>query len=1134
MTKDYYNQFVRSVFPERLPFKLINKMKLTCLSLCLSIGLTYASSSYAQSASISLNITNQTVADVLETIEKQSEFNFFYNGKLVDVERKVSVNATNKDVYALLDQLFEATNVAYKVVDKDVILTINQINKTDQDKRTITGTVLDINKEPLIGASVIVKGTTLGVITDFDGKFTLDVPKDTELHISYIGYLDKYVPVKSKNVFNVVLLEDVANLEELVVVGYGVQKKVNLTGAVSVVSGKDMTKRPVVNPTTMLQGQVPGVRINQGTGQPGSEGVSIRVRGQGTFSDAGSNPLVLINGIPGSLDNLDPSVIESVSVLKDAASAAIYGARAANGVILVTTKQGAAGSEKPIINYHGNFAFHAPTKLFDMVTNSVEYMELANMAKDNSGLGGKYPQEEIDKYRQANGSDQYPNFDWQDYMFNTAFVQNHNLSLAGSSERSTYNVALNYVDQEGTMQGYNYKKYNVSVDLTSKITDWMKMGTYATMKHGDIMKTRQSQGDAFLSTLSQAPTYMPWLPDDGSGIRKYTSSAYDFEQHNKNMPAIIDTETNKPEKDFDINAQVWLDINLTKGLSWYTKGAVRLENKTWKDWRGSAEPIYNYHTGAAAGELDKGGIGMSEGHSKSLYTNLYTYLKYAYTSAEKKHNFSVMAGYSQEANIYEHLNAYRRDYPFDLPTIGAGGTTGWNNGGGMEEWALMSLFGRVNYNYKERYLVEANMRYDGSSRIAEEGRWGLFPSFSGAWRITEEQFIKDLDLNWLTNAKIRASWGKLGNQNIGLYPYQAMIAGVNTYPFNNKDESLAYIQTVFANNSIKWETTTMTDIGLDLTLFNKLNVTAGWYKKYTTDILRSSQVSWLLGLDAPTVNSGEVENQGLELSLNWRDMIQEGAMKGFEYNVGFYIDRVRNKLAKFGSDEISGYSILSEGLPYAEYYMLDCVGVFANQEEIDNSPTQFTDSTQPGDLKYRDANNDGIIDNDDRITMPGRFASFEYSVNLGASWKGFDLSLIGQGVEGKKYYTSQWGAQPFLQGSAPTRDYLEGMWTPENPNNAKHPKLYWSDLGGSKNTRASDYYLQDASYFRLKNLTIGYTLPKHIAQKIAAQRLRLYFSGDNLLTFTKYNGLDPERSGDGVAAQYPQNRIMSLGVNVEF
>ena len=1013
------------------------------------------------------------------------------------------------------------------------------VTVTQQHNVKASGIVTDEAGEPLVGVSVLVKGTTLGSITDLKGRFSLDVPEGSTFEISYIGYKTQIVKAE-RTPMNIVLKEDTQKLDEVVVVGFGTQKKVNLTGAVSAVTGDDISKRPVANAAILLQGQIPGLRVNQGLGQPGGEGTSFRIRGQGTFSSAGSDPLILINGVPGSMTNLDPSVIESVSVLKDAASAAIYGARAANGVILVTTKQGVVG-DKVSISYHGNIGLHTPTKLYDRITNSAEYMELANLAWKNSGTGKQYTQDQINLYRNNVGDPQYPNFDWQDYMFRTAVVQTHNLSMAGSTEKTTYNVALNFVDQPGTMRGFKYRKYNATIDLTARITNFIKVGTYANLMYGETEQPRQGQNDAFLSTLSQAPTYMPWLPDDGTGIRRWTSSAYSFESHNKNMPAIIGENAMKRDNNFDINAQLWLEINLAKGLTWYTKGAARLQSNKSKDWRGSTTYTYDYHTGEKSSELDKGGLGLSVGDSRRFYTNLYSYLKYDLSLAENAHNFSLMVGYNQESEKYETLNAYRKDFAFDLPVLNAGGTADWSNSGGEEEWAIQSLFGRFNYNFKERYLFEANMRYDGTSRISDENRWGVFPSFSVAWRATEEEFIKKMNLNWLNNFKLRGSWGQLGNQNIGLYPYQAMISGVNDYPFTKTSDGvvIGYQQTAYANRNIKWETTTITDIGFDLQVFDGLSVTFDWYKKTTDDILRSSQVSSLLGLSAPTVNNGSVENKGIEVALNYANMVKGGTLKGLRYNAGVYFDRSRNKLTEFGAEEIGSYSIKREGLPYDEYYMLECIGVFADKAEIDASPKLFNDNTQPGDLKYKDISGpdgkpDGVIDNYDRRTFSGRFPGFEYGINASATWKGFDLSLIGQGVADKKYYTTDWGVQPFMQGASPNKDYIKHMWTEENPYGAKHPKLYWQDMGGGKNTRPNSYYLKDASFFRLKNVTLGYTLPRVWTEKANISKVRIYFSGDNLLTLTPYKGLDPERNGDGRDAIYPQNRIYSFGLNVEF
>lgn len=440
----------------------------------------------------------------------------------------------------------------------------------------------------------------------------------------------------------------------------------------------------------------------------------------------------------------------------------------------------------------------------------------------------------------------------------------------------------------------------------------------------------------------------------------------------------------------------------------------------------------------------------------------------------------------------------------------------------------------LNYNYKERYLFEANFRYDGSSRINPDDRWGIFPSFSAGWRLTEEQFMQNLHWSWLNSLKVRASWGQLGNQNIGVYPYQAVMENEGNYTFDNSSLSTGYAQTKYANRNITWETTTVTDIGLEATVFNGLNVTFDWYKKSTKDILRNAQVTGSLGLEAPVINNGEMENKGFEVNVQYVNNIKGGLFKGLTYNAGFYFDRNRNKVTKFGSEEISGHYLRKEGLPYNSYYMLDCIGIFKDEEDVKNSPKQFNDNTLPGDLKYRDVNNDGVIDNDDRMVIDGRFPKFEYAVNLSANWKGFDVSILMQGVEGKKHYVTDWGLQPFRQGSAPTIDYVKYRWTEDNPDNAKYPRMYFDNFGGSKNTRKNSYFLKDASYLRLKNVTIGYTIPAELTRKLLVERIRVFFSGDNLATITNYPELDPEREDDGRFVAYPQNKICSFGINVQF
>lgn len=1022
------------------------------------------------------------------------------------------------------------------------LLVLFQVVYVAAQELTARGRIVDQKGSPLIGVTVVGIDKTNGVISDIDGNFTIQCTKGTKLKFSFIGYTD-VVETASENFMNITMKEDVQALDEVVVVGYGTQKKVNLTGAVSAVTGEDLSKRPVSNTSTMLQGQMPGLRVTSDKGLPGAENVQIRVRGQGTYSSAGSNPLVLINGVEGDLTTLDPNMIESVSVLKDAASASIYGSRAANGVILITTKNGGA-KDKISVTYNGNYAVHTPTNLLDLVWDSPTYMKYFNLAKDNSGAPAtdRYSSEMIEAYTSPADPIQYPSFDWVDYMFNPAFVQQHNISLAGTVGKTSYNASLSMINQPGTLKAHSYERYNASLDLKSELSSWFKFGMYFAGSRGYRQQTRLGDQDAYLSIISQAPTYMPWLPDDGSGIRKYTFKAYQFEGNNKNMVGIIETENFQNTVSTDLNAQAWFEISPFKGLTWYGKGAVRYNHNHTKDWRAQTTPVYWYHTGEVASNLNTGGTGLSSNMNYSTYANFYTYLKYDWTSPGKAHDVSLMAGYNLETYRYDNVGAYRQYYDFPLHEINAGTAAVQTNEGGSNEWGLVSGFFRANYSFKQRYLLEVNARYDGSSRIAEDSRWGLFPSFSLGWRVTEEEWLKNLNWSWLNNLKLRGSYGILGNQNIDLYSYYPILTTGRDYSFDNASLTSGVAQTKFSNVDLKWETTAIGDFGVELTVFDGFNVTFDWYKKRTYDILRRAQRNSLFSLDAPYINSGEMLNKGIELSLSYNGYVNSGKMKGLSYTAGVFFDHSRNELTKYGSDYISSGTICREGLPYQSFYMLEAIGIFKDEADVANSPKQYNDNTLPGDIKYKDISGpdgqpDGVINDYDRTVIDGRFPDLEYSVNLGASWKGVDISLLGQGVQGVKHYATDWGVIPFKQGSPVTWDYIENMWTEDNPN-GKYPRLYYNDMGGVKNTRVSSYYLHNGSYFRLKNLTIGYTIPQELTRKIKIEKLRLYFSGDNLLTITKFpQGGDPERnytSAQGTRlVYYPQNRILSFGVNLQ-
>ncbi len=1100
-------------------------MKLSFILFFIGTFCIYANTGYAQDTRVNLHLEKASLTDVFREIEKQSDYRFFYNNAIVNTDKKIDLNANNESISTLLGDLFQGTDIHYRMVENYIVITHKNdgmdelLSKAINQGITITGVVIDVAGGPMPGVNVTVKGTITGSVTDVNGKYSIRVPDNhAVLVFSSIGYTTQEIAVGDQREINVTLNEDMHEIEEVVVVGYGTQRKINLTGAVSAISGNELTKRSVVNSTSMIQGLLPGVRVVQGSGQPGAN-PSIQVRGMGTFSGAGVNPLVLIDGVEGDLNGLDPNTIESVSVLKDAASASIYGSRAANGVILVKTKDGSK-TDKINVSYNFNYGIHSPTKMVDLVTNSVDYMNAFNSYIRNSNYGvdipmAQYPQEEIEKYRNATDRVLYPNFDWVDFIINPAPTQMHNLSINGGN-KTHYNLSLGYFNEKGTMEAFYYKRYNAQLNVSSEVNNKLKIGGKAAFKKGVLGSERSGSLNYFLCTTSQAPTYMPTLPD-GSG--RYTWRAYPWELCNWNPYLKLNEETAKTD-DYYATAQAWFDWEIIKGLHWVGKGAANFSTSAYKEFTAKdlAEQLYR----SPHGDGYQLASSLYAQNSQSFYTNLQTYFNYSIRLG--KHQIDAMAGFSSEDSNNNWIQGARNKYASPTtPELSAGGQSGQTNGGGSQGWSMLSYFGRINYSFYDRYLFEANLRYDGTSRMSPSTRWGAFPSFSLGWRISEENFMESLR-PWLNNLKLRASWGILGNQNIGYYPYQAMLSYTGVYPFDNT-LSQGVTQTALNNYNIRWEKTTTSNIALDVVMFNKLSLSFEVYKKLTTDILRGAQVNALVGMTAPTINSGSMQNIGYDLNVTYRDRVSD-----FRYGIGVIVGGFKNKLVKFGARE-DGESVLKEeGRPWNTFYVLQVDGIFQTPEEINNSPKQYGENTQPGMLKFKNTNGDNVINNDDRVPMEkGVFPACTYGVTLDATWKGFDLYAFFQGVAGSKVYVTGWGLQPFMQGTAPTKDQLANCWTPENKSNKYvmmgDPVSY---------LHPSTYLLKNNSYMRLKALQIGYTLPRNWTGKIGLAKARIYFSGDNLLTFTKYDGLDPERAGNGTYLSYPQNKVVSFGCNIEF
>ena len=1001
-----------------------------------------------------------------------------------------------------------------------------------QQQITITGTVTDASGEPLPGVSVMVKGTTQGTATDTNGAYTLAVQNENAILVfTYIGFISQELAVGSQRVINVGLIDDTRTIEEVVVVGYGTQKKANLTGAVSHVGANELTKRPSYSVGSLIQGRVPGLNIIQQTGEPGSEKLKVTLRGQGTFSSAGSNPLVVIDGVAYSswtaMNTLAPDNIESIDVLKDAASASIYGSRAANGVILITTKRGATA--KPTISYSGNAGLQMATFLPNYVTNSVEYMEMYNYTVDRQKTGTKFPDAMIQAYRNASPNDpQYPNFDWMDALFDPAWETNHNLTVAGGNDRTKYYAGFGYHNQNSILRGaQTYTRYTAQLNFDTKIADFITFGTSINALVGNKVAPAQTYNEYMKFVFDQNPTSSPRLPD---GRWSAGAVAPPFTRVN-NVMRVLDTGgeggTWLDENHF-VTMAAFLNINILPELLWTIQGSYTYD--AYFSMRHEAVPddpnVYFFQTGEVAGTFDDvAPVGVQNSWSRTFMPSVHSTLAYTKSFAGA-HNVKALAGFSQEYSKSRSLGAYRRDYTFpQLTEINAGLAENQTTSGSSSEWAIRSLFGRLNYDYMGKYLFEANARYDGTSRIHKDNRWGFFPSFSAGWRVSEENFLKEVE--WISNLKIRGSWGQLGNQNIGDYPYQSLVSTTNYAQGNGVEAGV--LMTTLPNTALKWEVTTIRNIGLDLEVKQGLfSLTFELYNKDTEGILNRATIPASVGMTAPMINFGSMNNKGFEIVAGHRNQNRD-----FRYSVDFYLAHNRNKLTDIvtPSYDLNAYQI---GYEYGAYYTLEWIGIFQSQAEIDAAP-QHQNNPLPGDLRFKDQNGDNRIDANDRTFFSGRFPKFTYGGNINMAWRNFDLSVFLYGVNGTKHYITRRGEYPFLRFAAPTKDW-RNAWTPENPTN-KMPALYafaYNPVAGAQNS----YFLKNTSYFRVKNIQLGYTLPNKLMNKIRLNDVRIYISGDNILTFAPYTIHDPEReednnyAGETEAGGFPNLKTISFGIKL--
>lgn len=952
--------------------------------------------------------------------------------------------------------------------------------------------------------------------SDSLGKFKFDLLPEgnLSLEISSVGYtsqtLTGYKIVKGQTISMLVDMQPTTgSLDEVVVVGYGKQKKVNLTGSVSTVAGVELARKPVGQTSTALQGIVPGLTVTQRTGQPGLDGSVIRIRGIGTLGDP--NPLIILDGAESDINNVDANDIESITVLKDASSSAIYGARAANGVILITTRR---GNQKGVsVNYNSYVGTQSPTSL-PKVVNAMDHMLMTNEAYVNVGNTPIFSQQVLDDHKAnaASNPDKYPDTDWQGLTLKkNAMMQSHYIGINAGGERVKMMGSFSYLDQDGVVPNINFRRYNVRINTDIQISKLFSGTVDLSLRRTD---TKQPP--------SGAPYIFQFLRSNNATNQAILSNGLYGEGNNGENP-LARAEIGGLYREQNLMALANLSLKF-KPVSFFwaeVNYAPRFSDPHVKSF---TNIIQMYKSDFSKGLAIPGINSLNEQFSRSWYNNLRATANFDKEIATN-HRLTVLAGIQQEDQVDNYISAYRQAFTFpDYQVINSGNQLNWSNGGSATSWALRSAFGRLNYNYKEKYLLEANARYDGSSRFADGNKYAFFPSVSAGWRIGKEAFMSNLS-SVVKDLKLRASWGQLGNQNIGLYPYVSSVSvGSSNYPFGRIANTGAAI-TSMANKEIQWETSTVTDIGLDVNLWSKLTITADYYHRKTTGILLQLPIPGMLGVAAPYQNAGVVENKGWDLSVSYRN--RAGALN---YGITLALSDVKNKILDMKGSKTTGLLVNFEGSPIGAIYGYEAIGYFADAADVAKSPKQFG-KVAAGDIKYNDVNGDKVVNSADQKIIGSTIPRYSYSANFDLSYKGFDLSLFLQGVGKADGYMGGRGIMPFWQGGTALEIHKD-HWTPTNQN-APFPRLAYSEINNIQN---SSFWVKNAAYMRLKNIQIGYSFNRSTLKKI--QQLRVFVSGQNLLTFDKYwDGYDveaPVTTEYGSGGWYPQMSVLSAGLNVNF
>ncbi|MBS0027617.1 TonB-dependent receptor [Chitinophaga sp. 22321] len=1109
-------------------------MRLTSIMLLVA-ALQVSAKGSAQTVTYSAKAVS--LQKVLNAIKEQTGYVFFYDKEDLKNTRPVSVDLKKASPQAAMEMALQEQPLSFEIQGNTIFITKNEKPAaapvvSPPPPVIITGKITDDSGAPIPGASVVVKGTQKGAISGPDGTFQLkDVGENAVLVITSLGYISQEIAVRGKTQLNIKLAADVSALQQFVVVGYGVQKKANLTGAVTSITTEQLTNRPVTSVSNALQGTMPGVTVTAAvSGQPGSDAARIRIRGIGTMNN--SDPIIVIDGVITTLNNLNninPDDIATLSVLKDAASSAIYGSRAANGVVLITTKQGKKG--KPQVNYNAYVGKQNATGLPDFLP-SWQAATLYNKALVNEGKPVRWTDAEIQKFKDGSDPYKYPNTDWLGLFYKgSGLQQNHYLGVSGGSEKTQYAFSLGLFDENGIIKETNAKRYTSRLNITSEVSDRIKVNANIAFTTTNKREPSNPYTGDFTQLVRQINRISPTIP------YKFQNGHYGYIADGSPMAWLEGNSENK-FNNYDLIGNVGADWEIINGL--HFKPSIAYVMKINHNKKFIADQQYYDASGNATAYQ-----GPSSVTDENAFGNTVTQQALLdYTKTFNKHNFKILGGYSQELTKYSFDNGSRKGFLNNLLTdVNLASTDGQKTSGYSYELALRSYFGRLNYDYDGKYLFEANLRYDGSSRFAADHRWGAFPSFSAGWNIDRENFFESLK-KYLSYLKLRASWGQLGNQNmVGIddtnypsypyYPYILQVNGSQNYTFGGTGATIASgISPINgANEKLIWESTTESGIGIDAGLLDgKLNVTADYFRKVTNDILLPVEVGAPYGLKAPVQNAGAMLNKGWEFSVGYNDT------KGdFKYNASINAAFIKNEITdrNGAGAKIDGYTFQQVGYPNYSLYGYEADGIFQSADEVTKSPFQ-TNKTSAGDIRYKDQDGNDTINTADKVYLGNYFPKVTFGINLGGAWKNFDVAIFLQGATGVKNYIDG-GKLGSVNSSAgkPTSALLD-TWAPDNTG-ASLPRIWYNNKENDPGSTPSSFWVKDGSYLRLKNLQIGYTLPGNILKKAGISKVRFYYSGQNILTFDHlYKWVDPEASISSSIYYYPQVKVHTFGVNVSF